>query len=185
MKYWKIGIFVSIVISFAALLFSIIRCEPLALDWATFLVAILSAIVCALIGWQIYTLIDLRKIQQELNTTKLHSLMESERNSTITCHAIADYYYSIVVGESPFSNEYYLVYYRVSELFHASNLGDKGMCEAIIRGLNEIIKQPEIIKATPSNRKHILELLLQVKDGIKMQGYYDLLSKINRLGLNI
>ena len=102
MKYWKIGIFVSIVISFAALLFSIIRCEPLALDWATFLVAILSAIVCALIGWQIYTLIDLRKIQQELNTTKLHSLMESERNSTITCHAIADYYYSIVVGESPF-----------------------------------------------------------------------------------
>ena len=98
MKYWKIGISFSIVLSFAALLFSIIRCEPLALDWATFLVTILSAIVCALIGWQIYTLIDLRKIRQELNNTKLHSLMESERNSTITCHAIADYYYIIVVG---------------------------------------------------------------------------------------
>lgn len=184
MKYWKIGIILSITLSLAALLFSIIRCEPLTLDWATFLVTILSAIVCALIGWQIYTLIDLRKIQQELNTTKLHSLMESERNSTITCHAIADYYYSIVVGETPFSNEHYLIYYRVSELFHASQLGDKGMCEAIIKGLNEIIKQPENIKVTPSNRKHILELLLQVKDGIKMQGYYDLLSKINRLGFN-
>ena len=184
MKYWKIGIILSIVLSFAALLFSIIRCEPLALDWATFLVTILSAIVCALIGWQIYTLIDLRKIRQELNTTKLHSLMESERNSTITCHAIADYYYSIVVGESPFSNEHYLVYYRVSELFHASQLGNNGMCEEIIKGLNEIIKQPEVVKVTPSNRKHILELLLQVKDGIKMHGYYDLLSKINRLGIN-
>ncbi len=184
MKYWKIGISFSIVLSFAALLFSIIRCEPLALDWATFLVTILSAIVCALIGWQIYTLIDLRKIRQELNNTKLHSLMESERNSTITCHAIADYYYSIVVGESPFSNEHYLIYYRISELFHASHLGDRGMCEAIIKGLNEIITQPEIVRVTSSNREHILELLLQVKDGIKMQGYYDLLSKINRLGRN-
>lgn len=110
--------------------------------------------------------------------------MESERNSTITCHAIADYYYSIVVGESPFSNEHYLIYYRISELFHASHLGDRGMCEAIIKGLNEIITQPEIVRVTSSNREHILELLLQVKDGIKMQGYYDLLSKINRLGRN-
>lgn len=178
----KVGIFVSIALSIAALLCSVFICEPLHIDWATFLVTILSAIVCALIGWQIYTLIDLRKIQRDLNATKLHSLMESERNSTITSHALGDYYYSMVVGENPFSNEYYLIYYRVSELFHASNLGDKGMCEAIIKGLNEIINQPENIKVTPNNRKHILELLIQVKDGTKMQGYYELLSKINLLG---
>lgn len=185
MKYWKFGIFLSVVLSVIALLLSIIRCEPITLDWATLLVTILSALICAIIGWQIYTLIDLRKVQKELNIAKAHSLLESERNSTITCHAIADYYYSVVVGESPFSNEHYLIYYRVSELFHASNLGDKGMCEAIIQGLNEIIKQPEIIKVSPNNKKHILELFLQVKDGIKMHGYYDLLSKLNKLGQNI
>ena len=185
MKYWKIGILLSGVVSVTALAISIIRCEPMSIDWATFLVTILSALICALIGWQIYTLIDLRKIQKELQATKLHSLLESERNSTITCHAIADYYYSIVVGESPFSNEHYLIYYRVSELFHASNMGDRRMCEAIIRGLNEIIIHPENIKVTTKNREHILELYLQVKDGIKLQGYYDLLAKINRLGINI
>ncbi len=59
------------------------------------------------------------------------------------------------------------------------------MCEAIIRGLNEIIRHPENIKVTTKNREHILELYLQVKDGIKLQGYYDLLEKINRLGINI
>lgn len=165
MKYWEIGILLSVIVSVTALAISIIRCEPMSMDWATFLVTILSALICALIGWQIYTLIDLRKIQKELQATKLHSLLESERNSTITCHAIADYYYSIVVGESPFSNEHYLIYYRVSELFHASNMGDRGMCEAIIRGLNEIINHPENIEVTTKNRNTSWNCIYKLKMG--------------------
>ena len=64
MKYWKIGILLSVIVSVTALAISIIRCEPMSMDWATFLVTILSALICALIGWQIYTLIDLRKFKK-------------------------------------------------------------------------------------------------------------------------
>lgn len=145
-----------------AIVISCIRVSPIATDWATLLVTILSTLVCVLLGWQIYTLIDLRRIKQEIEKIRVKSLLDNERNQTITTGAIADYYYSIVVGETPNSNEYYLIYYRVSQLFHASNINDIGMCESVIKVLNEVISRPKNIKVSPTNKKHILELYLQV-----------------------
>lgn len=98
----------------AALCFAGFRCEPIEADWAAVLVGILSALVTALIGWQIYTIIDLRKMQKEVKEIRVSGIIDNERNAAIAHHAIADYYYSQVLGENPLPNKYYLIYYRVS-----------------------------------------------------------------------
>ena len=156
------------VIAAAALCFAGFRCEPIEADWAAVLVGILSALVTALIGWQIYTIIDLRKMQKGVKEIRVSGIIDNERNAAIAHHAIADYYYSQVLGENPLPNKYYLIYYRVSELFHASNIGDAKLCESIIKVLNEIIVAPQ----------NIYDLLFRVKNGADLCGYNTLVEKI-------
>lgn len=65
----KYGIsLLAIIISIIALLISWLRCEPLEMDWMSVLVSILSILVTLLIGWQIYSVLDIKKTVKEIKT---------------------------------------------------------------------------------------------------------------------
>lgn len=58
----KYGIsLLAVTISIIALFISCLRCEPLEMDWMSVLVSILSILVTLLIGWQIYSVLDIKK----------------------------------------------------------------------------------------------------------------------------
>lgn len=51
---------VSLFLGIAALCISYIRCEPLTIEWMGVLVGILSFLVTVVLGWNIYTYVDMR-----------------------------------------------------------------------------------------------------------------------------
>lgn len=52
--------FVSLTLGIAALCISYIRCEPLTIEWMGILVGVLSFLVTIVLGWNIYTYVDMR-----------------------------------------------------------------------------------------------------------------------------
>ena len=60
-------------IAAAALCLTISRCEPIEVDWAAILVGTLAILVTALIGWQVYNVVDLKttskKLDRAINTS--------------------------------------------------------------------------------------------------------------------
>lgn len=67
--YWnRYGSVLAVIISLIALSISILRCEPLEMDWFGVLVGILSLLVTTLLGWQIYSVIDIKKTVDEIKS---------------------------------------------------------------------------------------------------------------------
>ena len=74
------------------------------------------------------------------------------------------------------------VYYRISELFHVSNIGDIETCNVIVKVLLEMIKSPEDIHILQSCKDRLIGLLSIVSEKEKIIKYNELMSVIARLG---
>ena len=78
---------VSFVTSIVALCIAVYRSPELGFDYLGLLVGIQAVLVTALIGWNIYAVLDLRSIKSELMATKAHALFNAERNKGLAAHA--------------------------------------------------------------------------------------------------
>lgn len=77
--------FVSLILGIAALCISYIRCEPLTIEWMGILVGVLSFLVTIVLGWNIYTYVDMRsewkshKQEMDKKVADLGSLIKETR----------------------------------------------------------------------------------------------------------
>ncbi len=174
----------SLIVSGIAIGVSFYRTRDLSMDYMGVIVGILSLLVTSLLGWNIYSLIDVRRIKDELASVKANSVFNAERNNTITCHAMGDFYYRLTLGEKPFKDIYHLIYYRVAEIYHASNMTDYKTCEVVIVALLEMCVHPEKIEIKEANKTHIWELMTRINGKDNISNYNQLVSLISRIGLN-
>lgn len=170
-------------VSLIAVCFAAYRSPNLEFDYQGVLVGILSLLVTILIGWQIYTFIDISKKSKELEEAKVAAIISTERNNALTTNAISDFYYYILLKSDPLGVEYRFLDYRISSLYHSSNIGEIETCNVIVRSLLEMIVVPEDIKVLESGKNRILMLLTKVKNTDKINGYEELVSRIARLGI--
>lgn len=152
------------------------------IEFIGIIIAIIAIPVSILIGWNIFSIIDIKKIRDELLTTKVSSVFNAEKNNAITCHAVSDYYYHVLLKSDPLGIEYQFLYYRISELFHVSNIGDIDTCNVIVKVLLEMIKSPEDIHVLQSCKDRLIGLLSIVSEKEKITKYNELMSVIARLG---
>lgn len=152
------------------------------IEFIGIIIVIIAIPVSILIGWNIFSIIDIKKIRDELLTTKVSSVFNAEKNNAITCHAVSDYYYHVLLKSDPLGIEYQFLYYRISELFHVSNIGDIETCNVIVKVLLEMIKSPEDIHILQSCKDRLIGLLSIVSEKEKIIKYNELMSVIARLG---
>ncbi len=62
---------ISILLSIVAIAISVLRCEPMSFDYMGVLIGILSMLTTALLGWQIYSVINLEKFKKSIQTEML------------------------------------------------------------------------------------------------------------------
>lgn len=173
---------IAIVISIIAICLTAPR-SNLGFDYQGVLVGTLTLLVTTLIGWNIYSLIDIRKLREEITLTKGTSIFNAEKNNLITCHAVGDFYYYVLIKSEPLGVEYQFLYYRISELYHSSNIGEYKMCESIIKTLLEMFVKPEDVKMIQSCKDRLIGLLAEVKGKENIVGYNTLMSTIARIGI--
>ena len=143
----------------------------------SFIVAVLSILVVALISWQIYSIIDIRKIRKEVEDKRQAIVYEADRSALLSFVALSDFYYELLVKTSSNEKEFKYLHYRISALVSASRIKDYEYCNAIVRALLETIVE-EHLKLRKYNRQLLVALLLSVKEQNKIQDFQTLLQKI-------
>ncbi len=168
------------VIALCASLFSIEKISAQGTDLIGWLIGILAIMVTTLIGWQIFALMDIRKMQKEVAQNKDAAFYESSRNMAVTTMAISDYFYSTFVGKDQSEKEriYMYIYYRVSSILHASRINDFETCRVVIKVLKETIR-PENILLNESNKKHLFDLLSNVENARLIEDFSALLAWVS------
>ncbi|MGE4308794.1 hypothetical protein [Bacteroides sp.] len=169
---------ISIVTSIAATCVAIYRTPELGFDYMGVLVGILSLLTTVLIGWQIYTFIDIKKHSQNLQKISAGTSLEIQKNMAVSESANWMIYHYLLLNEDPLGLNYRFIYHGIACLFHTSQFYDIVTCNAIVKGLLECIVEPKSITVTKSGKNDILKLLYGVKDSDKIDGYLELLNRI-------
>lgn len=179
---------VSLLLSIAALLVAICRSEPMQVEWASFLVGALSLLVTVLAGLNIYTLVDFRRkerlVDEKINliTESLSNLSKAELStSAATEYAISFLYYSLMGLKDPLGLEYRYLYHNLVSLSKVSQLGDIETCNAIVKGMLEVIVRPENISMKKINKDHLYVWISQIKKPMDIEGFGELAERIARI----
>ena len=173
---------VSFVISIVALCIAAYRSPELGFDYLGLLVGIQAVLITALIGWNIYAVLDLRSIKSELMDTKAHALFNAEKNNALTAHAAGEVFYSLLVGAVPFSFEYHYLYYRLSECLHLSRIRNMDTCNSVVQSIFESIAAPERIRLTDLNRAELIALVARFEHKEEIQEYGRLVQLVALAG---
>lgn len=169
---------ISIALSCAALCMSYLRCEPITMDWMGVLVGILSLLVTFLLGWQIYTMFDIRKIQEEVKKDKTEANINMERRMAEAHCALWLFYQSKI--EEAHQDEMLLLcaclQSGIAAIYHFSQCGEYKMagscCSSLVR-LEETIIHTKLESDMIQSQ---IQVLLSMKNQNKIQGYGELLS---------
>ena len=150
----------------------------------SFTIGGLSALVTILIGWNIYSLFDIKEAKKEIDNQSTLMIGEYERAMFQLYSALAMFYMSISSrdNQSMIITNTQFVLYSVYAISHASLFEDYDTCAAQVKVTMEAISDQNI-NITRKGKKNILEALSLVKNGYKINGYGELLERIGRLGV--
>jgi hypothetical protein len=160
-----------------------LRTVPISVDWAGVLVGILTLLVTALIGWNIYTLIDIDKRAKELAILTIEASLGTEKSLALSENAAAGIYSYLLLKEDPLGLEYQILYHRISSLLHTSNFNDIETCNTIVKVVLEQIAEPSKINMIQSCKDRLLLLLTKVRNTDKIVGYSELVEKVARVNV--
>lgn len=187
MKKIHFLIWISIALSIIAIIMAFLSIDKIEIEGANllgWLVGILAILVTTLITWQIYTLIDIRKIRDEMRQQKEDAFLKATASLVLTFLAISDYYYSILSGNDQPENKklYKYIYNRVSSIVHASRINDFETCRVVIKVLKETIR-PENISMSENEGKSLFDLLSGVSNAQLIEGFSDLLVLLAQINV--
>lgn len=136
---------ISLLISIAALCVSSFRCEPITMDWMGVLVGVLSFLVTVLLGWQIYTLFDIKKLQEEIKRKDEGIYKRSEKNLAETHMALwAFYLTNMTEGDIAENSHYGFVQSGVATIVHFSRYGDYAKADSVASKLIQFLPKLKI-----------------------------------------
>lgn len=90
----EILLIISILLSITAISVSVLRCSPISFDYMGVLVGILSLLVTALLGWNIYALIDMRGVKDlleaQIDVLRRDVYLENKRSVLMIFQSMAE-----------------------------------------------------------------------------------------------
>ena len=173
----------AIVISIVALSVALFRCEPITHEWMGVLVGVLAVLVTVLVGWNIYTFIDISKRAKELALLTVETSLGTERSLALSENAAAGIYSYLLLKEDPLGLEYQILYHRICSILHTSNFNDIETCNMMVKATLEMIVEPSKINMIQSCKDRLLLLLTKVKNTDKIVGYSELVEKVAKVNV--
>lgn len=110
------------IVAIIALCVATARCEPIQADWVSIDIGILAALATCLVGWQIYTLIDLRNTQKSFRDIK--NGLEKEINLRV-----ADIYNDIASVYGMQGDLFFRTCYVLRRIIFLSKAGEYKKCD--------------------------------------------------------
>lgn len=159
---------------------SLFRSSPINIDWAGVLVATLVGLVTALIGWQIYSIIDFRKeTQKSFEKMNEHSKERSYVHNSQMCllnKAMMDFYYEQgkkIITKDPKTYMYY--WHGIAAMQQACLIDDYITANMLVKAMIEVYDKSLTIRAY---HKSLLLRMLHVTINKESLEAYDKLEDI-------
>lgn len=152
-------------------------------DWMGVLVGVLSLLVTAVIGVNIYTIVDfnratkeVKRLKNEIDKQETEIYAQSEKN-------LIEFYMSVFLmyiskEDKDYKDSYQIVLSGLSAMIHQSRIGLYDQCEITARS---ILVEKEIIsmlKISKLSKEALLKMMLDIKDAHRIGCYYDLLHAL-------
>lgn len=184
---WAIALsFIALIVSGVAIAVALPRAHDLSFDYFGVIVGMLSLFITALLGWNIYALLDFNRVREEVvGLTDLYkeAIM---KNNTIVYHTAGDIFNHLTYKEKNAYNTYELcLFYRISELVCFLDIENKEGAYEVASMVNVLLDAPLSVDKSVSRvlKKEMLDLLAlaQVKSD---NAYTSLIEKVSAIPLS-
>lgn len=180
---------VAVLISIVSLIISMARNYTYDVDYPSLLVSVLSVLVTALIGLNIYSLVDFNRRKKEMDAKLLliNEQMKSmqvvnQMNKGTLEQAISDLYYIQLGVGHPTPMAYLYLNHLISAIIAFVNVSDFETPRILIKGATEVIAKPELIKLSKVERNGLLCGISLVKNPNRIPNWTDLVDIVARMG---
>lgn len=188
---WALGLsIVAITLSITATCMAAYRTPELEFDYQGVIVGVLSLLVTALIGWNIYNIIDFNKKAEELSTkTNVMSsimntqLKEQDRMGAVMENTMSDIYYSLLGLKDPLTLEYKYMYHKIWSLVYSSKMGDITTCNIVVKTALSVATHPEEVLLTNECKQTLIVLLSKVENAEKIERFDEIVERVAKFGV--
>lgn len=177
-KYWLI-VLVGILLTIPNI---IAICMAYPRDWGIdylgWIVGILALLTTVLLGWNIYTIIDIKE-----NYKRYSDILNEVDLSQHKQMAYQEYtnwmiYHKLLIGKDPNGLEYSFLYHAALCLYHTSCIKEFDTCRAVVKGMDECLYNPKNVKIKKANLNILLSILQKVRHQEQIEGYSGILAKV-------
>lgn len=147
-------------------------------DYIGVIIGVLSLLVTVLMGWNIYSVIDMKYMKKQIEEISVGAFSNLHKNMAISEQTNFMLYHYLLLRKDPLGLEYRLIYHGIASLYHTSMFGDINMCNVIVKGLLECIAHPDQIIIKENKKNEILLLVAGVKNANKIEQFSELVNKI-------
>lgn len=169
----------SLLISVIALCIAAYRTPDLAFDYQGVLVGILSALVTILIGWNIYSTLDLKREIQKVEKAKQTVVCHSEMNAITTFISIAEYYGKEIGVRPKDDPAYRYIYFNLSVILHAATISEFKTCNSFVKAILETIA-PEV-KLRKEDKVELYRIIGMIPNTSNIDRYVEMVERIANL----
>jgi len=173
----------SLVVSGIALVVSLLRNSTWDVDYPSLLVSVLSALVTVLIGWNIYTVMDLRKTKAELAAMSYGISKQLQGDMACIENSLWMVYHYLYLQKDQLGLPFRYIQCGLLCLYHASEYGDIRTCEVVIDALVQSLVAPQRISVSQSSKQQLLLALSKVRNQDKLPNFPTLAEKIALIGV--
>lgn len=179
---------ISLIISLIAIVFSIIAIchiypRELGLDYLGWIVGILALLTTILLGWNIYTIIDIKESHNRYINIINEVDISQHKVLSVQEHANWMIYHQLLLNNDPCGLEFRFLYHGVACVYHTSMIEEYETCSLITRTINDCLTNPQAVKLSKSNKLQVIKLLNLAKQPNKIEGYTDLMEKVALIGI--
>lgn len=174
---------VSLLLSVIAVCVAVWRSPELGFDYQGVIIGVLSLLVTVLIGWNIYTLIDLKKLQGDYREIISGTSKHINGNMAIAEGANFMIYHYLITGKDPLGLEYRLIHHGIASIVNASQYGDIPACNNFTDAILQCVPHPENIVIRENEKNELLKLISLVKNGDKIKDFLMLIRMVALLNV--
>lgn len=167
----------SLTFSIVALVLTICRIKPITIDWLGILVGVLGLLTSVLLGWQVFSIINLRSMEAKLKSIEEESRKGDSAAIGKAYDGIATLYITSLPDETKTADEHMSNHLYGYLLFSAlamsmqSEAGNYDYCESTIGHLLKIDRSR--LNINQNQRDNLFEIASHIVSNGKIKNYSD------------
>lgn len=169
---------IAIIISIVAICVACPHNKDLGFDYQGVIVGVLSLLVTILIGWNIYSIIDMKNTKDKIEEISTGASLALQKSMAVSEGANWMIYHFLLLSNDPLGLEYRFIYHGIATLFHSSQFSDLATCNVTVKVLLDVLTNPSNITIPKIKKNEMLILLKDVRNPEKIEGFFELMEKV-------